>query len=71
LVWWIHYLPFWNGRSLIQEDPKTVIYTDASNTGWDVSWGKLTIHGRWTLEESQLHINILELKAIQFAIMLY
>ncbi|CAB4399778.1 unnamed protein product [Rhizophagus irregularis] len=34
LEWWIKNLPFWNGRSLIQEEPSTIIYTDVSNTGW-------------------------------------
>jgi ribonuclease HI len=69
LEWWIQELPSWNGRSLLPENPKNVIYTDASNTGWGASLNlQQTIHGHWNLREQQMHINRLELKAIYFAI---
>ena len=34
-------------------------------------WKHLKIHGRWTQEELKLHINLLELKAVQFALNIY
>src|SRR6185437_1507336 len=68
LDWWIEKLPNWNGRSLIPEIPTTTLYTDASISGWGVSRENCVIHGRWSKQEQQHHINILELTAILFAI---
>src|SRR2546421_13079306 len=71
LDWWIRNLPQWNGRSLIPEEPKTILHTDASISGWGVSREKCVIHGRWSTTERNLHINILELKAILLALMTF
>ena len=38
--------------------------TDASKEGWGASLGESVTGGRWSLSESTLHINVLELKAV-------
>ena len=38
-------------------------------TGWGATDGKLTTNGLWTETERQYHINVLEILAIQFAIL--
>lgn len=44
------------------------IYTDASKTGWGAVCEGRATHGWWNNQEAKLHINILELKAIFFAL---
>ncbi|CAK1603085.1 unnamed protein product [Parnassius mnemosyne] len=44
------------------------IHTDASNTGWGASCAGQTASGPWTEQESELHINTLELKAAFFGL---
>jgi hypothetical protein len=44
--------------------PDMTIYTDASCQGWGAHKNDMEISGTWTQEESSLHINCLELKAI-------
>ena len=48
-----------------------IIYSDASDLGWDATNGKTRINGRWSDSESDLHINIQELMAAKIAIMSY
>ena len=71
LDWWIQNLSHWNGKSMIPEVSKTTIFTDASISGWGASRENCTIHGRWSTMERQLHINLLELQAILFALMAF
>jgi hypothetical protein len=40
-----------------------VIYTDASNQGWGAQCNGIMTGGRWNIQESRQHINILEMKA--------
>ena len=49
--------------------PSLIITTDAAKKGgWGASCNKHKIQGRWTQEEASLHIYILELKAVLFAL---
>ena len=41
---------------------------DASKSGWSVFFDKETAGGHFSLDESLLHINILELKAVLFGL---
>ena len=41
------------------------LFTDASNEGWGAHLGNFTAGGVWSPMESFLHINFLELKALQ------
>ncbi len=74
--WLLQILHNWNGRVYAPPSPpKTKLFTDASNLGWGYilrrtsgdallasSWGA------WTPQESRLHINILEIRALHIAI---
>ena len=44
------------------------IFTDASKEGWGAHLNKRTARGTWSLPESKLHINHLELKAVFLAL---
>ena len=46
----------------------STIYSDASTKGWGAYDKHHTINGRWTEGETKLHINVLELTAMKFAI---
>ncbi|XP_022806778.1 uncharacterized protein LOC111343852 [Stylophora pistillata] len=40
-----------------------IVYTDASKRGWGAHYNGRTTGGRWDIQESRQHINILELRA--------
>ena len=44
------------------------IFTDASKEGWGAHLGDVTARGTWSVPESHLHINFLELKAVLLAL---
>ena len=44
------------------------LFTDTSNEGWGTHLGDFTARGVWSLLESLLHINFLELKAVLLAL---
>ena len=48
------------------DPPSHTIFTDASLSGWGahVEPEGLLFHGLWTEDQSRLHINVLEMKAI-------
>ena len=65
ILWWKHniigaYAP------IVRENPSVIINTDVSSFGWGASLGKNKTGGQFLTEESQQHINILELKAARF-----
>lgn len=70
LRWWIEEIETWNGKSFIRPSPDLVIQltTDASLIGWGAVCRGQTTQGRWSLEEGQMHINVLEMKAVLFAL---
>ena len=61
LVWWAGSLPFLGGRSLVEESPALVIFSDASLSGWGAACGDKTASGPWTSVQLKRHINELEL----------
>ena len=63
LQWWISYLEQWNGKSLLTHEPEVVIESDASLTGWGAACQEARTGGPWSLEETQFHINCLEILA--------
>ena len=56
--------------SLSPPDPNAFLFMDASHYGWgaDLEPIKLSFHGCWTEDQSQLCISILEIMAIHFAL---
>ena len=70
LQWWINPNRFETGTTVHPPDPKFFLYTDASHLGWGAHLEPTTLsfHGRWTEDQSQLHINMLEMMAIRLAL---
>ena len=67
LVWWLHNLPF--QQKLIKvSPPTTTIFCDASTQGWGSSYENERTGGRWSFQENELHINVLELKAVELGL---
>ena len=66
LQWWINPIRFETGTPIHPSDPNFFLYTDASHFGWGahLELPTLSFHGRWTEDQSQLHINMLEMMAI-------
>ena len=48
---------------------QAVLQTDASKKGWGAHCQGRSIGGQWSLQESTLHINVLELKALHLALL--
>ena len=63
LSFWIFDLHTQNGKSIMLPTAQVVISTDASRTGWGATSEGVSLGGHWTREESNQHINFLELKA--------
>ena len=67
LEWWITNMPLAH-KNIQPQKVSIQLQTDASNKGWGAVYGDQQIGGRWTLDETTNHINILELKAAFFAL---
>ena len=70
ILWWINNIDL-AFKSLIPLPIDIVIYTDASKAGWGANLGNHRINGRWNETEAELHINILELMAVEIAILAF
>ena len=68
LVWWKNPKNVLTGCPLHVEEHNLLLFTDASIKGWGAHLGDLTISGLWSDTEANLHINILEMKAVFLAI---
>ena len=68
LLWWVEQAKLWNGSSLKPPSRFLKIQTDASKLGWGAVCHGVRTGGPWTYEESQFHINYLELLAAFLAI---
>ena len=66
LKWWLQEDCYRQGIPLKIDPPSHTIFTDASLSGWGahVEPEGLLFHGVWTEDQSRLHINVLEMKAI-------
>ena len=62
LRWWLL------GQPLHPLEHALQIFTDASKEGWGAHLDEHTARGTWSLPESKLHINHLELKAVFLAL---
>ena len=67
ILWWERNIL--NSKNpIIRENPTMTIHTDASLVGWGASMTIISTGGQFNLEEQELHINILELKAALFGL---
>ena len=66
LKWWLQEDLYRHGIPMKIDPPSHTIFTDANLSGWGahVEPEGLLFHGLWTEDQSQLHINVLEMKAI-------
>ena len=68
LHWWLQEQNLSEGMPFQEARPQLTLTTDASLHGWGAFCGGETLSGVWTLEESRLHINLLELEAVVRAV---
>ncbi|XP_044151545.1 nuclear pore complex protein Nup155 [Bufo gargarizans] len=67
LSWWLLPRTVSLGQSFLPPSWR-VITTDASLSGWGAVFESLTVQGLWSVQESSLQINVLELRAIFLAL---
>jgi len=68
LSWWMERLSFPSGVPLVPPPVDIHMFTDASERGWGAHVDSARYQGMWSEEESRLHINILELRAVRLAL---
>ena len=68
ILWWVQNIPASTNSLFDPPEYDKLIYSDASKTGWGAYDTVQTINGRWLLAEAALHINVLEMLAMEFAI---
>ena len=68
LQWWLDEKNVFTGQPLHPMQHALQIFTDASKEGWGAHSNEHTARGIWSLPESKLHINYLELKAVLLAL---
>ena len=68
LQWWLDESNVLQGQPLHPVEHALQIFTDASKEGWGAHLNELTARGSWSVPESKLHINYLELKAVFLAL---
>ena len=68
LQWWLVEKNVLTGQPLHPLKHALQIFTDASKEGWGAHLNEHTARGTWSLPESKLHINYLELKAVLLAL---
>ena len=70
LKWWMDTNLFVTGVPVPPPEPNAFLFTNASHYGWGAHLEpvRLSFHGRWTEDQSQLHINMPEMIAIPFAL---
>ena len=68
LRWWLEESNVLTGQLLHPLKHALQIFTDTSKEGWGTHLDEHTARGTWSLPESKLHINHLELKAVFLAL---
>ena len=66
--WWLNPQNVLSGEFLHPRDHDILIFTDVSNAGWGAHLNHDSVRGIWSKVEKQLHINVLELKAVILAL---
>lgn len=70
IKWWIDHIDT-AYKPVTSSNPDLIISTDSSLTGWGahIETENLSANGVWSTDEQSLHINLLELKACQMALL--
>ena len=68
LQWWLEEGNVLTGQPLHPLQHALQIFTEASKEGWGAHLNEFIARGTWSLPESKLHINYLELKAVFLAL---
>ena len=68
LQWWLNESNVLLGQPLHPIQHALQIFTDASKEGWGAHLNEFPARGSWSVPESKLHINYLELKAVLLAL---
>ena len=67
LQWWSIEDHVFRGLAMSTVIPDLQVQTDASTSGWGVSFQGSVLSGTWSQQETSLHINVLEMKAVLLA----
>ena len=67
LKWWINALPT-ALRNIDHGTPELTLNTDASQIGWGATTGQNQTQGLWAQQETEYHINILEILAVKLGL---
>ncbi|XP_041453598.1 uncharacterized protein LOC121406794 [Lytechinus variegatus] len=59
------------GKQTQNPKPTLTLTTDASKLGWGAHMGKFKASGQWQERDSAQHINVLEMKAVQLALLAF
>ena len=68
ILWWTKETNVLIGQPLHPLCHAIQVFTDASKKGWGAHLDDFTTRGTWSVPESHLHINFLELKAVLLAL---
>ena len=66
--WWENLQNLMAGAPIHPHIHNTLVFTDASQKGWGAHLNEIALSGLWSNKEAQLHINVLELKAVLLAL---
>ena len=71
LLWWREEGRLSQGVPLMYPPPTMLLFTDASLNGWGAHLEELVASGVWTGTDRNLHINILEMRAVWLALLAF
>jgi len=71
LLWWAQEQNLTAGVPMLPISFSTRIFTDASTKGWGAHCNSSLAQGKWSQEETQLHINLLEMRAVKQALLAF
>jgi len=63
ILWWKHNI-LKSFKNIHLPEVDIILHTDPSKAGWGITNSDISSGGRWSLVEQELHINVLELKAL-------
>ena len=68
LKWWEDLQNLMAGAPIHPHVHNTLVFTDVSQKGWGAHLNEIVLSDLWSNKEAQLHINVLELKAVLLAL---